>query len=419
MTIISATLPIVSTISAPRFSQYGLYCVLSFLTWTVLLRVALPFGDEPDFGVRAVELVEGYHPFWVPYYWLGELLNELQVDSHCVVEASPTTILGYIDSTFCKQSLDQIFYRIVLTVVCSAPLIFVVVYRRALHKILRFFRLRLKANELNERLDALGTTLLIPGMVFYLGLLSHEQFSLVISLLIVVVWGNWILVLGLATFTSVLDLGNGAVVFGFLAIYFIASLIWRYFGRKGLVIFVIGVAVNAFIGGHELMRHAQVMPLLTERAEAIYVKSLTADFLDKYPIILRPVITFITGTFMTPTGIKAVPVQLMFAVAIVVGLVRLRKRQQQIKIFIPMRRNQPQQPTREISGARLLPFVAALTTIISFTFMLPDYANAKYYMFLAPFLALPFMLVFSRQSRILFMNASCAIVLVFLAFQYI
>jgi len=410
---------IVSAISAPRFSRYGLYCVLSFFIWTVLLRVVLPFGDEPDFGVRAIELVEGYHPFWVPYHWLGELLNELQVESHCEVHASQTTIFGYIESTYCKQGFEQIFYRVVITLACCAPLFFVVVHRRALHKVLQVFRLRLKANELNERLDALGISLLIPGMIYYLGLLSHEQFTLVISLFISVVWGNWILVLGLATFTSVLDLGNGAVIFGFLAIYFFVSLIWKSFGLKGLVIFIIGGGVSAIIVSHEFMKHVQVLPLLMERAEAIYVKSLTADFLEKYPIVLRPVITFITGVFMTPTGIKAAPVQLMFAVAIAVGLVRLRKRLQQKMKLVATESNQSQQLTGDISGARLMPFAAALTTIIFFTFMLPDYANAKYYMFLAPFLVLPFMLVFGRRSLHLFMNVSCAVVLVFLALQYI
>jgi len=389
--------------------------VLAFLFWTVLLRIVLPFGDEPDFTVRAVELIEEEHPLWTPYHWMSGLLNEINVQSNCQPDASPVAIFGRIDSVTCTQPIAQIVFRVVLTVICTAPLLWIVVFRNAAHNMLRLLGLRLKITELNERLDALGTSLLIPGMIYYLGLLSHEQFSLVISLLISVVWGNWFLVLLLAIYTLALDLGNGTIIFAFLAIYIIGLLFYRSMGLKGLSLLLIGVPALFLVGSYDLLGYVQALTILSGKAEAIYLKSLTADFLEKYPVFLRPVITYITATFMTPSGIKAAPVQLMFAVVGIIGINRLRKSFRK-KINLVSAGKEPR--LVDLGTMQLLAMIAALTTVVGFGLMLPDYANAKYYMFLVPFVLLPFMSVFDRLPRLLFMNASCAVVLVFLGFQY-
>lgn len=408
-------------VGVPRHSRYGLYCTLAFIFWTVLMRFVLPFGDEPDFTVRAVELVEeDGHPLWVPYYWMGGLLNELQVESACEPDASPISIWGHIDSGACTEPLEQIIIRVAVVLLCSAPLLWVIVYRRTLHRLLRVVGLRVEASELNERLDALGTTLLIPGMVYYLGLLSHEQFTLVVSLLISVVWGSWSLVLGLAAFTMSLDLGNGVIVFSFLALYVVIAVIWRLSGFKGVGIFLFGLATLAIVGGYELLNYVQLVPFLANKAEAIFVKSLTAGFLDKYPTALRPAITYITGIFMTPSGIKAVPVQLMFAAAITVGLWRLFSRLQRTTT-VPSEADVSltPRPSQIARATQLLPTIAALTTVLSFSLLLPDYANAKYYMFLAPFFARPLLMVYGRQSRLLFMNGCFIVVAIWLGLQYV
>ena len=420
MTVISSSSPDILDSSAPHVSRHGFYCVLAFVIWTVLLRLVLPFGDEPDFTVRAVELVEEEdYPPWAPYNWLRWLLDPIDVKSFCKQDASPIAIFGQIDSITCSEPLEQIVFRIVLTVICCSPLLWVVVYRSSLHKMLDVLGLHLKAKELNQRLDALGASLLIPGMIYYLGLLSHEQFSLAISLLISVVWGSWLLVILFAVYTAALDIGNGAIIFAFLVMYAIVFNVWKFFGSKGLIIFLLGALVVFFIGSYDLLSYVQVITLLSDKAESIYRKSLNADYLDKYPAILRPVITYITAIFMTPSGIKAVPAQLMFAFVSIVGINRLlknfRKKSGPTYDFL----SKSDLELFDLGATQILPMIAALTTILGFSLMLPDYANAKYYMFLVPFILLPFMSVFGRLPRLLFMNASCAIVLVFLGFQYV
>jgi hypothetical protein len=263
-------------------------------------------------------------------------------------------------------------------------------------------------------------------MIYYLGLLSHEQFTLVISLLVSVCWGNWWLVLGLAGYMFSLDLGNGVIVFAFLAVYLVIAMVWRLAGFRGVFAFLLALGALAYFGGYELLNYVQIVPLLADKATAIFEKSLTAEFLDKYPIILRPVITYITGVFMTPAGIKAVPVHLMFAISIGIGLWRLRVQFNHHRftarpaISTLVEASSGGVYERGVQSARRqLPMIAALTTIVSFSLLMPDYANAKYYMFLAPFFARPMVDVFGRQSRFLFLNACCGLMLVWLAFQYV
>jgi hypothetical protein len=391
--------------------------VLAFLFWTVLLRLVLPFGDEPDFTVRALELTEvTEHPPWVPYHWMSSLLNEINIQSYCQPNVSPVAILGSIDGVTCRESTAQIVFRVVLTVICTAPLLWIIVFRNAAHNILRLLGLRLKITELNERLDALGTALLIPGMIYYLGLLSHEQFSLAISLLVSVVWGNWILVLLLAIYTSALDIGNGTIILAFLTIYIVFLLFYRLMGLKGLSFPLIGIPAFFFAGGYDLLDYVKTFTIWSQKADAIQIKSVTADFLEKYPVFFRPFITYLTATFMTPSGIKAVPVQLMFAVAGIIGINRLRKSFRKKTRLVSVGNKSR---LIDLGNMQLLTMLAAFTTIVGFGLMLPDYANAKYYMFLVPFILLPFMSVFDRLPRFLFMNVSCAVVLVFLQYQYV
>ena len=421
MNAASSSLSKISIRTLPRTSRHGFLCVLAFSFWTVLLRLVLPFGDEPDFTVRAIELVDSKnHSPWSPYYWMINLLDGIKVESFCQPAASPATILGTIDSPTCTEPIEQVALRVGLTLVCSAPLLLIVVYRHATLKILAALGFRLKSTELSERLDALGTSLVIPGMIYYLGLLSHEQFSLSISLLISVVWGYWPLVIILATYTMALDIGNGAVVFAFLSIYIFINSTYRLLGSNGLTLLLIGAIFLFLVGGYDLLGYIQFLPILSDKAEAIYIKSLTADFLEKYPIIFRPIITYITAIFMTPTGIKAAPVQLMFAIAISIGIYRLRVNWQGKPRSSPaMATKQRQSRLLEIGGTKFLTMIAALTTIVLLSLMLPDYANAKYYMFLTPFIMLPFMAVFERRSRLLFINASCAVTLILLYLQYL
>jgi hypothetical protein len=359
-----------------RFSLFGVSVALAFCILALAYRVTLPFGDEPDFTVRALELVEVEFPAWTPYYWLSGWLQHLNVFSSCVIIASPTEVLAQIDGANCGEGMSQVLGRTLLMVLLASPVLLVVAWRGVGLAVLRA-TVKGQSAELNQRIDALGLSLLVPGMIFYLGLLSHEQLTLLISLFVFFFWGNWFIVTGLLALIGSLDLGNAVIVVAFLVIHAVISGAVAMLGLKWATVMVGGLLASVYVSGVEGLTYINYLFLLESKADAIQQKSLGADFFDKYPLILRPVITFMTGIFMTPSGVKVFPLYVVYGVGLLVMINRLRK--------------------SHGAGPLLSAMLSVITTIMFFTFMLPDYANAKYYIFLAPFILYSALTVFSRK----------------------
>lgn len=359
-----------------RFSLFGLSVALAFCILALAYRVTLPFGDEPDFTVRALELVEVEFPAWTPYYWLSGWLQHLNVFSSCVIIASPTEVFAQIDGASCGEGMSQVLGRTLLMVLLASPVLLVVAWRGVGLAVLRA-TVKGQSAELNQRIDALGLSLLVPGMIFYLGLLSHEQLTLLISLFVFFFWGNWFIVTGLLALVGSLDLGNAVIVVAFLVIHAVISWAVAMLGLKWATVMVGGLLASVYVSGVEGLTYINYLFLLESKVDAILQKSLGADFFDKYPLILRPVITFMTGIFMTPSGVKVFPLYVVYGVGLLVMINRLRK--------------------SHGAGPLLSAMLSVITTIMFFTFMLPDYANAKYYIFLAPFILYSALTVFSRK----------------------
>lgn len=366
----------ISATKLNRFSLFGLRISLAFCILALAFRVTLPFGDEPDFTVRALELVEVEFPAWTPYYWLSDGLQHLNVYSSCAVLASPTEVFAQIDGASCGEGMSQVLGRTLLMVLLASPVLLVVAWRGVGLSVLRA-TVKGKSEELKQRIDALGLSLLVPGMIFYLGLLSHEQLTLLLSLFVFFFWGNWLIVAGLLALIGSLDLGNAVIVAAFLVIHAAITRAVAILGLKWATVLVGVLLAFVYVSGGEGFAYIKYFSLLESKADAILQKSLDADFFDKYPLILRPVITFMTGIFMTPSGVKVFPLYVIYGVGLLVMLNRLRKSH----------------------GARplLSAMLSVTTTIMFFAFLLPDYANAKYYIFLAPFILYSALKVFSRK----------------------
>jgi hypothetical protein len=160
-------------------------------------------------------------------------------------------------------------------------------------------------------------------------------------------------------------------------IYAVITCALAILGLKWAIIMVGGILATAFVSGVEGLTYIKYLPLLEFKADSILQKSLDADFFDKYPLILRPVITFMTGIFMTPSGIKVFPLYLVYGVSLLVMLKRLGKSHR--------------------AGPLMSAMLSVAATIMFFVFILPDYSNAKYYIFLAPFILYSALTVFSRK----------------------
>lgn len=365
-------------INAPdlySFSLFGLRIVLAFCVLVLAFRGTLPFGDEPDFEVRAVELVENEFPAWTPYHWLSGSLQRLDVRSNCVVMATPTAITARIYGDRCSEETGQILGRSLLMILLVSPVLIVVAWRGLARAVL-IATVKEKPSSLNQRIDALGLSLLMPGMIFYLGLLSHEQLTLLISLFVFFFWGSWLIVASLLALIWSLDMGNAVVVATFAIIYMVTTKLANRLGFKWATLMVGLLLLSAYVSGVEGLTYLQHVPLLEPKVTAILHKAVNADFHDKYPVILRPLVTLLTGIFMTPSGVKILPLYAVYGVGLIAMVTRLR--------------------LRLGTEPDLILLLSVLTTIMLFTFLMPDYANAKYYIFLAPFVVQAALTVFSR-----------------------
>jgi hypothetical protein len=395
--------PFVSGMRLPVVSRFGVLFVLLLLGFSGVGRVLFPFGDEPDFTVRAPRLIEGDHPWWSPYFIFHELFSSLDYISSCEILASPLSLLAKISSITCTESVEQITTRFLLTVIVFSPLIFVTIFRRW-----TVFLVRTKTNRSNHqawtlKLDTLALACLLPGMVYYLGVFAEEQLILLLGLLVFVVWGNWLLTVLLLAMTLRVDFGNGIVLATFLVFFAINAVLQKKWGNVWIFIATASQAAFALVVGFAFVQYLSVIPFLTEKADSMYSVLSTSDKVEKYPIILRPVITFMTAIFMTPGFVKVVPLYALFGLLSVYVFRRLNK-----SAALATNEGHVNHPRYGVPDFNkyYLEFMSAVGTILFFVFLFPTYGNSKYYMFLIPFILHGVLHVVRRTSMLILLVSS-------------
>ena len=128
----------------------------------------------------------------------------------------------------------------------------------------------------------------------------------------------------------------------------------------------------------------------------------TSGEYSKYPIIFRPINTFLSFIFYPPSGIKT-PFVFIFFIPILISAIYIL-----IKKSIFNSKN-----ILYYDKINLINLLSSITCIFIFVFMFPIYANAKYYLFLLPFLLTPFLkfyklkdilLVFTTMNVLIILN---------------
>lgn len=374
-----------------KISKFGASTVFLFFLFSLLGRFLLPFGDEPDFSVVAYHLVENEHSWWSPYYWYLPLIKNFITSSDCIIDANPLSLWVHINSIGCSENIEQILLRFFLGVFVALPLLLVLIFRRPFIFFASMIGFKLPIIEWNRRLNSLGLSLILPGMTYYLGVLSQEQFTLVLSLLVFTFWGNWIVACGLMVLISMIDLGNSVVVFTFFCFSWLFILIAKKCGMRASLLTMFSLVIFAYIVGYQLLPYIENFSFLSGKAEAMFSKS-ELYFVDKYPVALRPVITFMTAAFMTPSGVKVVLVHLLLGAAFIVSVWKIVAAYYLQKLSICTNTDENFHSfQREIILAS-----SSLSTVLFFVFLFPDYGNAKYYIFLVPFVIMPNLRVNSK-----------------------
>ncbi len=379
-------------------SKHGFITVALILIQLVLLRFTLPYGDEPDFTIRSLkytfsDYIDSNHDS------ITHILSSLNVMSNCKIDASPFSIWGSIDHASCTENLGQILKRIFLQFIIIAPILFFLIFRS--FGIFILHGLTNKSTiDLNEKIEVLGFSMLIPGMMYYLGLMSPENLSLMLSLLIYLFWGSIVFIFALFVLIIIVDFGNSIVVASFMIYFSINYFIAKISSFRWSLLFSLACVLFALFAGEFILYLVDGYMIVGDKATAMIHKNELENLRDKYPVLFRPFITYMTMVFMMPSGLKIVLIYLLYAIPFLFGLKKI------IYDFIINK--------KIVDQKKSLEFLTALTFVLSFVYMFPDYNNAKYYMFLIPFFCGPIFMFFNKYNVLWYMFLSFMPVPIFL-----
>ena len=362
-----------------RFSHFGILCATLFCVISLIARFLLPFGDEPDFTIRAPRVINGEHPFWSPFYIFESIYSNLTYNSDCLIQASPFSLFASIAPTVCSEPLEQVLIRWMLIVVITLPLLLFIVFS----VLGTDFGI-----EERKKKAAAGLSLLFPGTVYYLGVFAEEQWSLVLSLLIFLCWRSKLLVSTLLILIALVDIGNSIVVFGFVFSTWFYVWISRKISTSLTLYIMIAQVVVAFVLGFKVLEYATNIGFIANKSQAMFDLLAYGDLVDKYPVILRPIITFMSFVFLTPAYVKAPILYVCIGFAGVGGLLSLFYKR---KVLWSEKFNES-----------LIQCMAGLSCIVSFVFLFPNYNNSKYYIFILPFFLNFLLYKFNKKGMLVF-----------------
>ncbi|HAS6349111.1 TPA: hypothetical protein I7241_14295 [Vibrio vulnificus] len=361
--------------------------ILFFIIYLFLYRLVLPFGDEPDFVTRYSQLSTFAHGWFSPYRYLLDSLEAISPPGSCQIAASPFSIGADIDFEGCSEPFSMSVYRFITSVFVFSPLLFLSLFLGCVRYSLRAV--------------ALVLSMLIPGTIYYSGVLSLEQLSLMFSLLCFLYWKQRLVVILLVAVVSLIDFGNALVVGSFYMMAQFYSMIYEKYGWSPVFFISMLQITILFVVGHGILVYTAELSFLSDKSTAMGDLLNNSDLVDKYPVILRPVITYMSLIFFTPSYLKTPILYLLFGVIIFIGVKRL------ITYF---------QSASESDRYDILVAFTSVICVLSFVFMFPNYSNAKYYVFLLPFLLLSFLKVFGILRVFLFLFTSNLIVFMHLIY---
>ncbi len=382
-------------------SKFGLKIVILFIIFCLIGRFLFPYGDEPDIYARGDELINEAG-FWNLYSYFPEYFNKVDYYYFFInfQKQSFTSLWHHIDNTFAKN-FDINMLRYFITMFLFLPLFWIIIFRKRFIKLMTFLKFKQESADWNLKLDSLCLSLLYSGLIYYSGLFSIEQFTLILSLYIFLFWGNYLFISIFFAMIAFIDLGNSMVLLSFMLIAFYFHYIAVVKKKVKLVyISILCILALALILGTSFLTYIEFIPFLAQKSKNMILLEEFEGYRDKYPIILRPFITWMTSIFLTPSGIKVVLVYILFLIGIGNYVWKIIKVKSNDKIF-----------------KNNILLLSALTTILFFVFLFPNYANAKYYIFMVPFFMLSILQYFNREKVMLFLTM-CNIILFLHLFLY-
>jgi len=326
-------------------------------------RLLLPFGDEPDFKFRAMELLDSN---LMDFYFFKDVYFNADYDTTCKSSWSQLSFWGRVDGFYCADNLYLELARWINQVFVYFLFLF----------FLKLSRIVGNQSGFDLKYKSIVCSLFLPSVIYYGGAIGLEAFALYVSFFVFLV-NKHLLKLALIFLLAFFDEGFFLVVLFFYFYFSLNQVLLRKFGPRALVIFSLFFMLCSYFLSLNLIGWLEYLPVVGQKASLVYnsYSSSYSYVYTNYPVALRPIITLLTGTFMLPSGLKAVAVNgvLLLLLVLVFSKAFLFLFEGGEKITVEFRES-------------LLYLVAPICFVVSVVFILPGHANAKYYIFIVPYL---------------------------------
>lgn len=392
-------------------SKKGIVFVVSYLILSFSIRFVLPFGDEPDFSVRVAEVLNNEHPFYSPYNIFHTIIIDMDYQSNCIIDSKPLSLFPTLNRNSCVQPVDQILLRVYFNFLVLIPLLILVLVRVDSVKNKFYYY------DFNNKIDSIGLTILFPSSLYYLGLFSVEQFFIILTFFIFLFWQRSIFIVLIGVLCFQIDAGNFIVVM----IYYIFFVVSQYCLKKikWWVFFILSLFVScaSLFFGVIYVKWMLSIPFLNKHAELILISYSTHQSLDKYPVLLRPVITLMSFIFYTAENIKVIIAYIIVAGFLLYTAISIFQKYKVIKETLSC--NKGDFILLNKIHRDFLPLIVGIFFVVNTVFILPTYANAKYFFFLMPFIFKFLLNFYSIKNIYYFVSSLSVLVIVFLNLYYI
>lgn len=395
-----------------------------FIFLYLLFRYLSPFGYEPDFWIRAPEYVqlEGAQRVNNLFVFnhnipiISPLIRNLDINSFCNIEdvrinfkdhlisgGNENTVLSLfqtIDHHSCTQSLKQILLRTLLLVVLVFPFWLIFFMKKTFFKFFSLFIKKIDFQNYSKNIDSIILSLFFSGMMYYLGVIAYEQLALLISLSLLLFYRNIFILIPL-TLVLFIDFGNSFIL---VSIFFISYVFTLIFYKLKYVFYVIAIILSILISYYFSYNLLNVFKLeyLSEFVPSffsIYIESIhnhhyVESLKQTYPLFVRPIIFFMTFIYWTPGNIKIILSYLFIGILFFHFFIKYNFNLAIYKKFNKTNLNKDDLFHTVFTNNLIF-------SVIIFVFILPMYCNAKYYIFILPFIIRVLLNYFKKEHVLL------------------
>ena len=368
-----------------RLSITGIASVFAYIVLLLVYMMILPYGDEPDFIARLPEYVILLENLNLSYYSDG--MTRVSV---CKYLHNPLQIFGKYDFESCFQNIELSLKRAFFTFVIFLPIVIISLSVRKLQDI----QYSKSINSYFIQNEAIKLSLVFPSFIYYSSLFSIEQVTLMLSVLFIytVFRAKYIFAITSLTFLWILDQGKATVVILIFLYTFGSIFIYRKVGFQVFLLLNLIVVLSAYFISSELIYLlkdsgiSQFNTYVDNKLDQFIIATDNYDVSERWPNWLRPIMTFMSYTFMPPALSKHLILYLSIALGLISLLIKCADKEK----------------FHKIDKMYLVVPISVISIIMIFVFILPGYNNAKYYIFTLPVLVNTLLYYFSFSKIIIY-----------------